>query len=242
MKPVLFLVGSIPIYTYGFMLACALLIAFLGVALLSRIRGVEPHMASDALFASFAAGLIGGRVYYVLFHLDYFSKHILEVFYLHQGGLTWYGALIGAFIALFIYSKALHVSMLSLTDVFAPFLALGQSLGRVGCFFNGCCQGIVLQENADLIHRIPIQLYESVAMLGIGLVLFYLYFKFKQVGVITFVYLLCHGVIRFVSEYYREAQPRIYSFTHAQIISFIFIGIATIWIVQTIVRHNAKNN
>ena len=103
MKPILFFLGPVPIYAYGLMLACALSISLLGVHWLSKYRDVAPQTACDALFWSFAGGLIGGRLYYVAFHIDYYIDHPLQMLYLHQGGLTWYGALIGSLVTLWVF-------------------------------------------------------------------------------------------------------------------------------------------
>lgn len=242
MKPILFHIGPIPVFTYGFMLACALAIALPGVHWLSKKREMPSQLAADGLFWSFAGGLIGGRLYYIAFHLPYYREHFVEIFYLHQGGLTWYGALAGSLLTLWIYSRSLRMSMSELTDVYAPFMALGQSIGRIGCFFNGCCGGLLKADESGQIYRIPVQLYESAAMLLAAILTLTVFFKTKKIGITTCCYLLLQGSVRFVSEFYRDNQPLAGMLTHAQIISLFLTAAALIWISMINLKNHAKTN
>lgn len=218
MSPVLFRIGEIPVYTYGVMLALALMIAYAGSGFTARYRSLSSREVHDIIFIGFIAGLLGGRFYYALAHAKYYAVHPLKILKYNEGGLTWYGAFIAAVAVVSLYCRIKGLSKASVFDVSAPMIALGQSLGRLGCWFNGCCSGTL-----DLFPglRISSQMFESVAMLMLTPLLILMLTRTRRRGVVGGLYLLAYSCIRFIGEYARFDQPSLLGITHAQWISVL---------------------
>jgi phosphatidylglycerol:prolipoprotein diacylglycerol transferase len=181
------------------------------------------------------AGIIGARIVYVAMNMNYFISHPIEAFMINRGGLVFYGGFILAFLASVIFVKINKVSALDTADLLAPFIALGHSIGRIGCFLNGCCYG--KQTSAFIGVRFPhtdvnvwpTQPISSLGLLIIFFVLFYLQRKRRFKGEIIFLYIISYGIFRFLEDFLRgDLIPLFYIFTATQLISagFIIIGIA----------------
>ena len=139
---------GIPVRGYGTMLVAA---AAAGTWL-SIIRGRKIGIDADTIVALglevFLAGIAGARIFFVLeYHEQFFSadksllQSILAIINIPAGGLVVFGALPTASIAAWMFSKRRHISITQLADCIAPGLLVGLSLGRIGCFLNGCCYG-----------------------------------------------------------------------------------------------------
>lgn len=137
---------GLPIRGYGVMM----LIAVVTGVSLARIRakqaGFHPEVIMNLAFWLFAAGIVGGRVFYVV---EYWPEYrgaplptlIAETANFAKGGLVVFGAFFGAAAAFVVFCRRHRLPMLALADVIAPSLLIGQSIGRIGCFFSGCCYG-----------------------------------------------------------------------------------------------------
>ncbi|MGI6452170.1 MAG: prolipoprotein diacylglyceryl transferase [Syntrophomonadaceae bacterium] len=215
MHPVLFKIGPISIQSWGFMLAVAILIAIVGLSRLFKKEGYDSDMVLDMVLLTVVAGLLGGRLAYVLvYQWDWFLNDPLMFFSLTNGGwsgLIWYGGLAGGFIAFSIYIYRKNLSFWKVADMFAPFLALGYALVRVGCFLAGCCYGRITSSLVgvvfhvvDFFPRHPTQLYSS----ALNLLLFVLLYRFyphrKFPGQVFLLYLMGYSVYRFTVEFFRD--------------------------------------
>lgn len=157
------LLTSVTIYSYGFMLAVAVILCTFLLSRDARREGIETDVITDLVFWIVIGGIIGARFFYILLNYSFFVDHPFEVIMIQKGGLAWQGGLIfGALTAVsFIRRKKLFLP--AVLDLVAPYLALGQSIGRVGCFLNGCCfgkefaQGVYFPVHAARLH--PTQLY-----------------------------------------------------------------------------------
>lgn len=234
MYPVLFNIGPVSVYSYGVMLA----LAFLVVAFLARRRAFALGGNGDAILDLciwlIVSGVIGGRLLFILLNLDYYGEKPLDALKLWQGGLVWYGGLIAAIAASIIFLSAKKMPVLKTGDLMMPYVALGQSIGRIGCFLNGCCYGkatalpigVTFSAAQGPVH--PTQLYESAAMLIVFLILR------KRVpgnGRTLFLYLMMYSVIRFLIEFLRGDNPAVLmGLTISQLISVvIFMTAAILW-------------
>ena len=189
-----------------------MLVIALGVAssLASRRaagEGVSPEVIFNFSFIVFIFGTIGARLFYVLENAPYYLVRPLEIVMLQKGGLSWYGGFILGSIAALVYLKKIKTDTLFFLDLIIPFVALGQSLGRIGCFLNGCCygkpsiSGLYLPSMGAVL--IPTQIYSSLALLAI-----FVFLRFRQdsrheKGEIFFMYLLLYSLKRFIIEYWR---------------------------------------
>ncbi|MFM7467922.1 MAG: prolipoprotein diacylglyceryl transferase [Vampirovibrionales bacterium] len=194
MHPILFYIGTVPIYTFGVCLACAFLLAWgllpkrIG---LPRYHEVLHGLCPDTTYAWMWLGaIVGAKGWYALYHLsDMNSLQALGTLLGASGGLVWYGGLLGAMLALMLvaYGHATRggqpfiKTCFVLLDVFAPLASLGLVLGRVGCWFAGCCYGAVTQSvwavyypHTHPTHGVgvhPAPLYEAVGALCLTVLL-----------------------------------------------------------------------
>jgi phosphatidylglycerol:prolipoprotein diacylglycerol transferase len=221
MHPILFRFKSLTFYSYGFFLALAFLTVYFLAEKRAARRGFPPSLVTNLILIFFAAGLIGARAYFVWLHAEEYRRDPLSVFYLQQGGLVWYGGFMAAVLAGMFYAWSNKAPLVKLCDFFAPLLPLAQAIGRVGCFLNGCCYGLP----NGLHSRHPVQLYESVSLLVLSLVLFDASFRKHRDGELFLAYLILASAVRFWTEFLRGDQTPVAFFTLPQWTSlFLFFG------------------
>jgi phosphatidylglycerol:prolipoprotein diacylglycerol transferase len=150
---------------------------------------------------------------------------------LQKGGLSWYGGLISAGVIGPLYLKIKKIPVYKILDLIAPFLALGQAIGRIGCLLNGCCfgketpYGIYFPVHDKIIF--PSQMVSVILMLIIFMILRVLQDKPHAQGRIFFLYLFLYSLKRFFVEFIRSDNPAvIFNLTLFQIISFIIFCFA----------------
>jgi len=245
MCPVLFKIGPIEIHSYG----AALAFAFLTVAFLVRRRafalGENGDNILDLCVWLIVSGLIGGRLLFVLLNFEYYRENPLDTLKLWQGGLVWYGGLIAALLAAAIFLSAKKMPILKTFDLMAPYAALGQSIGRIGCFLNGCCYGKAASAKFGVIFNTaqgpvyPTQLYESAAMFAVFLMLR----KRSPAGGRTFfLYLILYSSVRFAIEFLRGDNPVvILHFTMSQLISIVIFIISCVLIQISNIKNQNRN-
>ncbi len=140
-------IRGLPIRGFGLMF---LLATVAGVALATRRArqmGIDPEEILGLAFGMIIAGLVGARIYYVVQYWDQFSNapnftsKLLAVVNTTQGGIVVYGALIGSLLAAVLTCWHRRLPLLAIADIIMPAMLIGLSLGRIGCFMNGCCYG-----------------------------------------------------------------------------------------------------
>jgi len=144
MHPILFQLGPITVRYYGLMYVIAIA---LGFTLLSKeVRRKELALSTDNLLDlllwTVPLAIIGARIYYVIFHWDYYGSRFLDVFKLWQGGLAIHGGVLAGILVVYLYSRYRHVRFWALTDALVPSLILGQAIGRIGNLTNGDAFGL----------------------------------------------------------------------------------------------------
>ena len=139
-NPIAFSIGNLDVTWYGIMVALAV-VTIVTWALLSVRK--NPRLTYDlvinAALVGIPSGIILSRLLHVFEHWEYFSRNPGQI--IGGEGLTIYGAVIGAAIGIWIYSRIRKISFGYLADVLAPGIILAQAVGRVGCTLNGCCYG-----------------------------------------------------------------------------------------------------
>jgi phosphatidylglycerol:prolipoprotein diacylglycerol transferase len=217
MHPILFRWGPFSLHTYGLFAALGFLAGYGIASMMARRRGISPAVIGDALVPLLLGGLLGARLFYVLFHGAEFSGQWLDTLKIWQGGLMWQGGFLGALVTLTFFLRRRHLSFLPLADIFAPAVAVGQALGRVGCLFAGCCYGracdlpwAVTFHNAESlaptgISLHPTQLYDAGSNLLIAAILLILSHSTwsARAGRLTGLYLVWAGAARLGVEYFR---------------------------------------
>jgi len=214
MYPILFNRGSLTIYSWGAMLALAIIIITYLLYRRFLEEKLDPNHLFNLILLCAIFGILGARLFYVFFYeWDYYSLHLLEIIWPAGGfsGLVWYGGFAGGLLAAVIYVWRQQLMFWSLADLFAPYLALAYAIVRVGCFLNGCCYGeacalpwAVSFPVVDDLPRHPTQLYSSFLNIIIFTVLLYLYPRRKWNGQVFVSYLVLYSVYRFFVEFYRE--------------------------------------
>jgi phosphatidylglycerol:prolipoprotein diacylglycerol transferase len=138
---------GLPIRGYGVMLLLAVSSAVALLVYRAKRRGYDPELMLSLSFWLFLAGIVGARVFYVIeywepqFHKETFAQTLAAVFNITQGGLVVFGSLIGGAIAALIFITRHRLPVLAMGDLMTPSIVLGMAVGRIGCFFNGCCFG-----------------------------------------------------------------------------------------------------
>jgi phosphatidylglycerol:prolipoprotein diacylglycerol transferase len=159
---------GIPIHTYGILLASGFILAVTLSGELARRewRGEEGvrkrDQVMDLAFWVLIGGIVGSRVLFIIVNWETYAKNPGSMFDL-GGGLVFYGGLIGASIAAFVYSRRHQIDFLRLADIALPTVSLGQCLGRLGCFSAGCCWGDIASQGMKFgVHFPGAQLAKNV--------------------------------------------------------------------------------
>jgi len=216
MHPVLFKIGNfLTVHTYGFFIALAALAGMFISRYEAKRLGIDPDKVVDACFYVVIAAIVGSRLFYVLTNMDFFISAPLEVFKIWNGGLVFYGGFIGSAAVLIAYLKIYRLPLGKMADIAALALPLGHAVGRIGCFFAGCCYGkichqpwAIIFKNPDSLAPLyvplhPTQLYSS----GSNFLIFFLIFTFRRFkkfdGQLFWIYLALYGVNRSIIEFFR---------------------------------------
>jgi phosphatidylglycerol:prolipoprotein diacylglycerol transferase len=149
-----------------------------------------------------------------LLNLDFYLKDPLEIIKLHHGGLAIFGGILAATIATWIFAKSKKIHFLEIADLVIPYVALGESIGRIGCFLNGCCYGLPCKFGLYFtLHQdrlIPTQLISSLALLFLYIVLRNRQDVLHSMGIIFADYIIFYSVIRFLIEFLRGDSYRLF--------------------------------
>lgn len=246
MHPILIDLPGITFSSYRVCMTAAFLVAALLVIRETRRRQEEGIELSPILgIWVFFAGLIGARAFYILRYES--GAALWRAFFIWQGGLAYYGALIAAFIVVFAWLLMYRIPMLKAFDAIAAYVPLAHAIARLGCFLNGCCCGVPSERpwtlcfppsseayrdqlDAGLIDAmaecsLPVhatQLYEAAGLLFIFALLWLLRRRRPADGVVLCAYLSLYGVLRFITESFRgDNAPVAGPFTIYHVISLV---------------------
>ena len=160
MNPIFFEIGSLKITYYGLCYAIAF---FLGIEILkkeAKSKGIAKNIVEDYAFVAMISGLVGGRLYYVLFNHTYYFAHPADIIAVWKGGMAIHGGIIGGFIGTLIYAYIKKVKAFVLGDMAAPALLLGQAIGRLGNLANGEVHGVPTFTPLNVIFKMKPSFYE----------------------------------------------------------------------------------
>ncbi|MFH1458624.1 MAG: prolipoprotein diacylglyceryl transferase [Candidatus Omnitrophota bacterium] len=233
MYPEICTLGPFTIYSYGLMLAIAFAVSSSLLIRQAKKEGINPDAVFNLAFIVFTAGLTGARLFYVIEHFAYYSKNPLEVIMLQHGGLAWFGGLMAGVIAGVLYLKNKKLPILTVMDLMVPFVALGQAIGRIGCLLNGCCFGrgsiFGLYFPVHQLILIPVQMYSSLLLVIIFIILRALQERPHGPGKILYAYLLLYSLKRFFVEFWRADNQIVFlRLTLFQILSILMFVFALI--------------
>lgn len=226
MYPIICQIGPFTIYSYGLMLAVAFLVSSRLACLQAKRQQLNPEIIFNLSFLVLVSGVVGARILYIIENIGYYLKNPLEIIMLQHGGLSWFGGLISAVFCATIYLRKKGLAIYKTLDLIAPFAALAGGIGRIGCLLNGCCFGKASKFGLYFsVHNsflIPTQLYSSLILVIIFIILRFLQDRPHREGQIIFAYLLLYSLKRFFVEFWRMDNPVIVlGLTLFQIISIV---------------------
>ena len=245
--PIAFTVLGIPIRWYGLIFLLAAATAIWLARREGRRRGIDASAISDAVIWVVVAGFVGARALYVLQNelgtLAMDPAHVLMVW---MGGLSFYGGLIGALVALVVFTRRRGIRLLPALDVAAPGVAIGQAIGHLGCLIGGDSFGLPTELPWAVIYRNPnalapqnialhpTQAYEAIllAVLFVGLWLGRERLTSLGDGMVASAYLFGLVAIRFGLFFLRDEPSVLFGLKTAQLLG---LGIAVLAVVLFLV-------
>ena len=237
--PIAFSIGGLTVRWYGIMVSLAVLTIFLVTRKESRRLGIS----EDLLYSLFLWGIIGGLVMSRVVHVvDFmFTNPGQPINWLSFDGLGLYGAVVGVPLSAFLYTRVAHIpwsSMARVGDALALGAPLGQAIGRVGCFLNGCCAGgptdwacAVTYDNPQSFAEYPgipvhpAQLYLIAWNLVVFLVIFLIRKRRKPEGASFLIYLILYAAGDFAIRFFRTNDPYLWGLQQAQVIGLGIIAV-----------------
>ena len=237
MNPELINIGGLSIRWYSVLILCGILIAIFLAEKEGKKRRLSKDFIFDLAFWVVIFGILGARLYFVVFNFDLYKSDMMEIFRIWNGGLAIHGGILFGFITCLIYCKFKKVKLLEITDIAVVSLIIAQAIGRWGNFFNSEAHGpitslenlksmhipnfIINGMNIDGIYYHPTFFYESIWCL-VGFILLLILRKFlkeRKNGELTCVYLMWYSVGRFFIEQLRTDSLMIGTFKVAQLVS-----------------------
>lgn len=220
MHPILMKIGPLNIYSYGVMVA----VGFIVVAFLAYRRapkfGLDGGKIIDCLTIILISGIAGARLLYIALNSDYYIANPSEILNLSKGGLVWYGGLVAVLLASIWFTKNKMLDFWEVTDFMSPYMALGQAFGRIGCYLNGCCYGIMMSCGSFQGVRHPTQIYSAILLFVIFAVMIRWQNRRRFKGEIFLGYIILCSYERFFIEFLRGDNPKIFlELTISQLIS-----------------------
>ena len=238
-NPVAFTIGDFSVRWYGVMVALAILVLVLWVLWqVKRGANLSYDRVLTAALVGIPSAIVVSRLLHVADKWEYYIQNPGQIFGLSgMAGLTIWGAVLGAALGVWVYSKFSDFKFGYIADVTAPGIILSQVLGRVGCTLNGCCYG----EETDLFCGIvythpesyaplgvavhPTQIYEIIYLLIMFVVLLRLRGRLKPDGSIFLTYLSLYSLWRIGIGFLREGVPFLFGLHQAQVISIVVLAI-----------------
>lgn len=247
-NPIAFTLGSLEVRWYGILTAVAAIV-LIGWMVRQIERGAK--LSYDTLLVLALIGIPSGIIFSRLLHVidfwEFYSQHPEAI--IGGEGLSIYGAIIGATLGIWIYSRFSKLNFGYIVDLLAPVIPLAHSIGRVGCLINGCCYGMP-NSSCGIIYThpesyaplgvavLPTQLYEIGFLLVLFGILMWLRGKLKPDGSLFMVYLGLYSLWRLGIDFIRDGTPFLFNLHQAQVIA---IGVLLITVPLLIIRTRWKS-
>ncbi len=239
--PVAFELGPFSVAWYGLIIVAAMLLAVSLTIKEAQKRDLTEDFIVDIAFWAIPIGILGARLYYVLFELDVYLQDPIRMFYIWEGGLAIYGGIIAGILVIYYQSNKENIPPILVTDILAPYVLIGQSIGRWGNFVNQEAHGrevsrafleklmlpnvIIEQMNIQGSYYHPTFLYESLwSLLGAAVIIWIRKKEqFLLRGEATAFYLIWYGTGRFFIEGMRTDSLYIGALRVSQILSLVLV-------------------
>lgn len=253
--------GPIQIYWYSIFIFLGMLVACFVIYKEAKKREIEEEFLVNLTFNTIILGIIGARLYYVLFNLPYYLNNPIEILEIWNGGLAIHGGIIAGLLFIIYYCKKHEVNIWKMLDIIVAGLIIAQAIGRWGNFFNSEAYGpITTEENLRSLgipsfvingmyilgeYRQPTFFYESVwCLFGFCAMLLIRNYKYLKIGQLTGFYLIWYGIIRFIIEAMRIDSLMLGPIKMAQLVSIVFVISGIIIFIKSIKskKENLYNN
>ncbi len=248
MDPIMFSLFGIEIHWYSILILIGIIIGLIILEKEAKKFKYPKELIFNICFWAIIFGIIGARIYYVIFNFSYYQNNLLEIFAIWNGGLAIHGGIIAGVITVIFFAKKYHLNFLKLLDMAAPSLILAQAIGRWGNFFNGEAHGIAisLSKLQDLlvpnfiiegmniggIYYLPTFYFESLwCLLGFIILIIIRKMKYIKIGATTSIYLMWYSFGRFFIEAWRTDSLMIGGFKVAQIISVMLFITGLVYLI-----------
>lgn len=232
--------GPIQIYWYSIFIFIGMLVACFLIYKEAKKRGIDEDFLVNLTFNTIIIGIIGARLYYVLFNLSYYLDNPVEIFQIWNGGLAIHGGIIAGLLFIIYYCKKHEVNLWKMLDIIVVGLIIAQAIGRWGNFFNSEAYGPIttathlkslgipqfIIDGMYILgeYRQPTFFYESVwCLFGFLAMLIIRQYKYLKIGQLTSFYLIWYGIIRFIIEAMRTDSLMLGPLKMAQLVSLVFI-------------------
>ena len=249
MNPVLINLFGLEIRWYSVLILTGVIIGILLLKREAKRFEINWDFIFNLSFWTIIIGIIGARLYYVVFNWSQYRTNLLDILKIWEGGLAIHGGLIFGAITLFVYCRKFKANTLKIIDMALPSVMIAQAIGRWGNFFNSEAHGIAtslskLQSlhipnfiiegmKIDGVYYHPTFLYESIlCLLGFIILLIIRRNKYTKVGTVTGTYLMWYSTGRFFIEHLRTDSLMIGGFRVAQIISIALFLIGLVLIIR----------
>ena len=227
-------IGNFTIAYYGIVIAIGMLLGMIVAVKRAKATGQKPDDYVDLVILGMVFGVIGARIYYVIFSWDMYKDDLLSIFNLRQGGLAIYGGIIAGVITVFIVTRIKKINFGQACDTVAMSVPIGQILGRWGNFFNREAFGeytnglfamelpvsavrqneitakmwenTIVRDGVTYISVHPTFLYESLWNCGVLLMVYLLRNRTKFYGELWLIYVAGYSLGRFFIEILRTDQ------------------------------------
>jgi phosphatidylglycerol:prolipoprotein diacylglycerol transferase len=224
--PRLFHIGNFSLPTYGLLVSTGVLLGLWVSVRNSQKQGINPEDAWNLGILVVLCGIVGAKILYIVNDWSIYAAHPREIFSLGtlQAGGVFSGGLIAGFVSAAWYIRKHRMPALATSDAFAPGLALGHAIGRVGCFAAGCCYGKPTNHFWGVTFTNPLaqswvgtplntaleptQLFESAVELANFFILMWLLKRKKFDGQVVAAYFFLYGVARYFLEFIRDDPGR----------------------------------
>lgn len=233
MYPELFQIGPFTLRSYSIITEIGIIVGVLAGYRAARRQGVKADDFIDLAIWTVAGGIIGARLWYaaLAWEQERYWEEPIRILFSWEGGLVFQGAIFGGLLGMLVFVARHRLPFLLLADIGAVGMPLGHSIGRVACFFNGCCYGeatdlpwgVVFPFLDHAVH--PTMLYESLANLGIFALIWKLDRRKPFLGFSFSLYLILYSSVRFLNEFLRgDLTQYFFGLRQAQVVSLLTLA------------------
>ena len=250
MNNIAFSIAGFSIYWYSILIVVGIVLAMLITIPEIKRQKISKDFFFNLVFYVVVFGILGARIYYVLFNFDYYLLNPLEIFKVWHGGLAIHGGILVGIVVTYIYSKKNQYNPLNLIDIMVTGVILAQAIGRWGNFFNQEAYGMITTRESLVslyipkfiidgmyingLYYQPTFLYESIWNFIGFLTLFFLRKNASEnIGKLTGIYLVWYSIGRIFIENYRSDSLMLGSIKVAQLVSIILIIVGMTLILKS---------